>query len=130
MSKNPQTAQIEAPEVQTVEVETPESELGCAVQLLVAALYNGHSYVSGTTIGNVPLAIARKMESFHTAKIIGAHTRLNSPRPRDLSAIENQIPSVLGLDPAKWQPACTVAGQRSSVFVNIEELEALQNRSR
>ena len=128
MSKNPQTTQIEASEAQTVEVETPESELGCSVELLVAALYNGHSYVSGTTIGNVPLAIARKMESFHSARIIGATTRLNSRLPRDLSAIENQVP--FGLNPAQWQPACPVVGQHSSVFVNVEELEELQNRSR
>src|ERR1700730_10774902 len=125
MLKNPQTAQMEA---QTVEGETPESELGCSVQLLVAAVVNGHSYGSGTMIGSVPLAIAKKMESFHTARIIGAATRLKSHRPRDLSAIENQVPSVLGLDPAKWQPACPVAGQPSSVFVNSEELEAIQNR--
>jgi len=128
MSKNTQTAQVEAPEAQTIEIETPESELGCSVQLLVAAVYNGHSYFSGTTIGNVPLVIARKMESFRTARMIGAPTRQNSHRPRDLRAIENQVP--FGLDPAQWQPACPVAGQCSSVFVNVEELEELQNRSR
>jgi hypothetical protein len=127
MLKNTQTAQIEASEAQTVEVETPESELGCSVELLVAALYNGHSYVCGTIIGNVPLAIARKMESFHTARIIGSPARLNSLRPvRDPNAIENQLPS--GLDPSQWEAVHTVPGRRSTTFINTKELEALQNR--
>jgi hypothetical protein len=100
----------------------------CAVQLQVAAVYNGHSYPSGTTIGGVPIAVARKMEGFRTARILGVPTPIDSQRVRDLDAIENRIPAGLGLDPVAWQPACPIAGQPSSVFVNTRELEALQNR--
>jgi hypothetical protein len=129
MLKNTQAADIEGrPEMQAAAVDPLESELVCAVQLQVAAVYNGHSYPSGTTIGGVPFAVAKKMEGFRTARIVGVPTPIDSHRVRDLNAVENQIPASLGLDPARGRPACPVAGQRSSVFVNTEELEALQNR--
>ena len=128
MSKNTQTAPIEATEAQGAAVAPPGSELVCLVQLQVAAVYNGHSYPSGTTIGGVPYAIAKKMESFHTARIIGAPARAIASRARDLSAIENRIPGNLGLDPSQWEPACPIVGQRSSVFINTAELDAFRNR--
>jgi len=126
MSKNNQGAPTEA---HAVEVETPQGELFCLVQLLVDTCYNGRSLPAGATIGNVPHAIAQRMAGFRTARIVGTPHTINSNRPRDLDAIENQIPDSLGLDSSQWQPACPVVGQPSSVFVNLAELEALQNRS-
>jgi hypothetical protein len=127
MSNNSQTNSIESTEPQGAAIEPVESNLGCVVQLLVTTVYNGHSYIAGTIIGNVPLAVARKMESFRTAKIVGVPTPFDSHRARDLNAIENRIPAALGLDPSQWQPACPIPGQASSVFINSVELEALQN---
>jgi hypothetical protein len=124
MPKLNQTILAEAIAPQAAEDQTEDNWV-CLIQFVSTTFYNGQTRIAGTTIGNVPHQTARKLEQLCVVKIIGSPHRIER-QERDLSAIENQTPG--NLDPNIWHPANPVVGQRSSVFINIKELEALQNR--
>jgi hypothetical protein len=104
---------------------TPEEFQLVTIQIGNSPLHwNGRTYPAGATLGGIPLLQARKMVEDHRVRILGSFS--TREQERDLSAIENQTSG--NLDPRQWRPSCPMPGQRSAVFVNIAELEAIQNR--
>jgi hypothetical protein len=104
--------------------ESPSEATHASVQLTRSVDVNGASHLAGTLLGNLPIATARNLVAQNAATIISTSTAATKPRK---SGIEHEIPSGLGLDGNVWEAACPVQGQRSSVFVNTQELEALRN---
>jgi hypothetical protein len=121
----PKLNQAMIAEVPAMEDQAPQEDLVCTIRFTNTTFYNGHTRVAGTMIGGIAHQAAKKLEQLRVVEIVGSPQR-NDRQERDLTAIENQTPG--GLNPDIWQPACPVVGQRSSVFINVEELREIQNR--
>ena len=94
-----------------------------SVQILRPIDLNGHSYVPGTLIGNLPIATARSLVTQNAARITSESTASLKLRR---TGIEHELPAELS--PTDWEAASPVQGQRSSVFINTIERDALNNR--
>jgi hypothetical protein len=121
MQKLNQTVIAEVPAPQA----TPQEDLVCTIRFISTTFFNGHTRVDGTIMGGISHQAAKKLEQLRVVAIVGSPQKKDR-QERDLNAIENQTPG--GLDPNLWHPACPVVGQRSSVFINAEELREIQNR--
>jgi hypothetical protein len=125
MQKLNQTVIAELPAPQAMEEQTPQEDLVCTIRFISTTFFNGHTRVDGTIMGGIAHHAAKKLEQLRVVEIVGSPQRTNRPE-RDLNAIENQTPA--GLNPEIWHPACPVVGQKSAVFVNMEEVREIQNR--
>jgi hypothetical protein len=125
MQKLNQTINAEVPAQQATEDHTPQEDLVCAIRFVSTTFFNGRTRDAGTIMGGIAHHAAKKLEQLRVVEIVGSPQKKDR-QERDLNAIENQTPG--NLDPNIWHPACPVVGQRSSVFINVEELREIQNR--
>jgi hypothetical protein len=121
----PKTHANEASEPSTMILDTPKEELFCTIMLLVSSVYNGHSYCAGTGLGGVPYEVARKMVAHGTAQMVGGPGPKPGRPPRK-TGVEHEVPEYL--DSNVWAPASPNPGQRSHIFINQDELDALKDR--
>jgi hypothetical protein len=119
MRKSDQTAVTDS----GIEVEPTPEEFQVATILLTARMHwNGSTLHAGATIGGIPMAQARQMVEDHGVRIVGTATSATRQRR---TGIAHELPAGLSPD---FEAVHTVEGQRSSVFINTRELDALRNR--
>jgi hypothetical protein len=109
--------------IEVLAVPIPYEFLVASILLSGSLHWNGATVHAGSIIGNIPMVQARQMVKDHLpVRIIGSE-KIESLRRKE--GIEHEVPAGLGPD---FEAIHTVPGQRSSVFVNRKEMEALQNR--
>jgi len=103
-------------------VQTPDEFLVATIVLTRRMHWNGSTLHEGATIGGIPMAQAKRMVEDHGARIVGTSaSAIKQPK----TGIAHELPAGLSSD---FEAIYTVEGQRSSVFINMKEMEALRNR--
>jgi hypothetical protein len=101
---------------------TPEEFQVASIQLTRRMHWNGSTLPAGATIGGIPMIQAKQMVEDHGVRIVGVATSAIKQRK---TGIAHELPAGLS---SEFEAVHTVEGQRSSVFINMRELDALRNR--